>query len=915
MIEDFKKYIVDNKANLNKDVLKNADINSMYNEYKTSWKIWQNYFNPAPVDTALEDKIKSGKFSWKDAYDYNKQVWSKTGARDLALTSKEWVQNLNTTVTADEAVMMNNAWISKVWEWVTADLQWWTVEDYRQNVEKITTKTPEWETIVTKETPKGATDFSKIQSVDEWKTQTGWWVNNLESWIESKYGTIATQNADWTISATIWDKKYQWKIDEAWNPIKNEVWQVTPDDIYTTLAMGWNVDKNTPWYDQALNRFNKNTYYKWLSDKQLTAELGKSLLPWTNEYNDLIKDPLQKARIDKIQQFNLVKWVKTDTNSIYEEKSDEILSNTNIDINGETMTLKTALEDWYITADEMTGLTNNSQIITKAQEVEKLKNQYDEELATYEAIAKDIKDQFKGTWATRRDIAVATANAQEKVLPWLLALESRLNNAVWTLTQMKADSTQLFATNLQLYKEQQAQADKLEERTYQEKLAQKQLEQQFNYEYWDINSTDPNVQRVAVERAVADMYNKYPIVWMESQATKVQKVQDRIAQGMTWAEAIASVEQEIRNSPAYKDLMAKQKAEMTPATTWTQDWSKLDDTTLYNSKTWETKKITAWTWIVWNVTVTAWTTNNRPDRNNNPWNVKIWDVWYWVDNQNHTIFWSVEDWYQAMVNDVNAKLTWWSKHSSKLTGQKLTPESTLADLWSIYAEDPKWANSVAKLSWYNTLTKLKDIDVNKLAPAIAKQEWFTWSIKAVDKTNEPLTDKEFTQSNQIITSFKTDPQVKAFEEAYSQWLNLLSSLADKSWPWDVAGIFQFMKTLDPQSVVRETEFEVAAKSAWVTEYLGNTWDRITEWKKLTDTQAEAFWKLAKQFILNKATIYDSKYQDGIKRLEKQKIDTSIFPNSIADEMRKQLEWNIQNQAISNDSSDDEIINYINNQKG
>jgi len=36
---------------------------------------------------------------------------------------------------------------------------------------------------------------------------------------------------------------------------------------------------------------------------------------------------------------------------------------------------------------------------------------------------------------------------------------------------------------------------------------------------------------------------------METQSTKVQKVKDRIAQGMTAQEALASVESEIRNSP------------------------------------------------------------------------------------------------------------------------------------------------------------------------------------------------------------------------------------------------------------------------------------------------------------------------------------------------------------------------------
>jgi hypothetical protein len=48
---------------------------------------------------------------------------------------------------------------------------------------------------------------------------------------------------------------------------------------------------------------------------------------------------------------------------------------------------------------------------------------------------------------------------------------------------------------------------------------------------------------------------------------------------------LASVEQEIRNSPAYKDLMGQQKASMTPQVQTTQDWNKLTDTQLYNQKT------------------------------------------------------------------------------------------------------------------------------------------------------------------------------------------------------------------------------------------------------------------------------------------------------------------------------------------
>jgi len=52
---------------------------------------------------------------------------------------------------------------------------------------------------------------------------------------------------------------------------------------------------------------------------------------------------------------------------------------------------------------------------------------------------------------------------------------------------------------------------------------------------------------------------------MESQATKVQKVRDLIAQGMSGSEAIAQVEAEIRNSQRYKDYIAYNQAQMQPA--------------------------------------------------------------------------------------------------------------------------------------------------------------------------------------------------------------------------------------------------------------------------------------------------------------------------------------------------------------
>ena len=70
-----------------------------------------------------------------------------------------------------------------------------------------------------------------------------------------------------------------------------------------------------------------------------------------------------------------------------------------------------------------------------------------------------------------------------------------------------------------------------------------------------------------------------------------------------------------------------------------------------------------------------------------------------------------------------------------------------------------------------------------------------------------------------------------------------------------------MKTLDPTSVVRETEFETAAKSAGVWEQFKNIPLKKLEGKILTPTQREAFKKLSKVYIENKGRTYDRLFND------------------------------------------------------
>lgn len=617
---------------------------------------------------------------------------------------------------------------------------------------------PKWQQWVDKALESGQNVKSKL---DEWLK--AWTIDQNTYNQANNYLTQKNQQA--------WDLKVQQNNDENF--------------IFEALQTGQNIKGTTPAYNQALNRYNKMNYYKSLSDSQLWAEIGRNLLPGTTEYNDLIKDPVFKEKLTKLQQINLARWVKVNQEEVLAEKNYEILNNTNVNIAWTNFTLKQALDDWYITTDEMSSLTNSPVIATKSQEVEDLKNQYDEAYSLYKNLATDVKNQFKGTWATRRDIAVAVANAQEKLLPWLEALENRYTNALWTLTQMRTDSAQLFATNLGLYKEQQAKTDRLseialqreyqlEDRTYEEELAQKQLEQKALYTYWDINSDNPALQNIAIENAVAWMYVNYPIVWMESQATKVQKVKDRIAQGMTWAEAISSVEQEIRTSPAYKDLMAQQKASMTPETT--QDWSKLSDTELYNQRTWEIKSITpkqAWvidlqvwdtwwqcgtyarqyTWITTWLDAVVWTTANDRVKNFTDTEPQEWWLvlftWWNYDKQY---------WHIAVVTSVNWDWTINITESNLNNDWKVTNRTVWVDEVTWFYNDTPLAwtpsytdNQIWELSY---LAELQEKNPTQAAKDM-KELWYTAKDLANYKAwNMPLTEKQKNSSVDIVTSIQ-----------------------------------------------------------------------------------------------------------------------------------------------------------------
>lgn len=223
--------------------------------------------------------------------------------------------------------------------------------------------------------------------------------------------------------------------------------------------------------------------------------------------------------------------------------------------------------------------------------------------------------------------------------------------------------------------------------------------------------------------------------------------------------------------------------------------------------------------------------------------------------------------------------------------------------WVIVWEDGD--NWVIKSANYNGDWRISTDTIPK-----SSIEWYRST-----KLSEQLTTKKVELSpeqqritaNQEKTAFRSNPVVKEFEEMYSQNKNLVSSLAAWNAPWDMAAVFQFMKSLDPASVVRETEFALAAQATWLADRAASLYDKVVKWEKLTESQREEFGKLSAMYVKNKAESYNRVYGDmertfnyfGLpKEVLPEKITVSAPTGNIV-EITKETALDLYNQWKSN----------------
>lgn len=121
------------------------------------------------------------------------------------------------------------------------------------------------------------------------------------------------------------------------------------------------------------------------------------------------------------------------------------------------------------------------------------------------------------------------------------------------------------------------------------------------------------------------------------------------------------------------------------------------------------------------VTGTPITSDNLPQRNNNPGNIKSGglsdDLATGTDSQGHLIFPTPEAGFEALIKDIQAKVNGNSKW--------LPANPTIAQMGKVYAENSQnWINNVTKELGVSPETQTATIPIKNLVIAIAKAEGY-----------------------------------------------------------------------------------------------------------------------------------------------------------------------------------------------
>lgn len=168
-------------------------------------------------------------------------------------------------------------------------------------------------------------------------------------------------------------------------------------------------------------------------------------------------------------------------------------------------------------------------------------------------------------------------------------------------------------------------------------------------------------------------------------------------------------------------------------------------------------------------------------------------------------------------------------------------------------------------------TELGKLESDYEAGIITKTQY-----DAQRKAIELSMDSEtFDLESKLRDEFNKNDVVKVFNEQVASFGRINASVSDPSAAGDLALIFNFMKLLDPGSVVREGEFANAQNAAGVPERVVNVYNNLIKGERLNEKQRKDFFDRANMLYGKAKNSFDRQYERYKKLAERQDIDPSL----------------------------------------
>jgi len=150
---------------------------------------------------------------------------------------------------------------------------------------------------------------------------------------------------------------------------------------------------------------------------------------------------------------------------------------------------------------------------------------------------------------------------------------------------------------------------------------------------------------------------------------------------------------------------------------------------------------------------------------------------------------------------------------------------------------------------------------NQLSKIQAEQN----AAKAEESRQNKIADRNDNWATQVWGKVTVSVPFKNFQEFKVKQDTLVEAATNPSAFGDIASVFAFMKTLDPESVVRESEYATAREAGSLLDRAKNAVQQAQSGKLLNESQRSDLVRISKHL----GSVYKANYDDYLKPIKQQ----------------------------------------------